>query len=61
MKYLIEQFRWEGKSYYHLVNSKIFNSDKFIKERSYSKGNSYFKITKLEDEVQTKTRERKRG
>ena len=59
MKYLIEQFKWEDKKYYHLVNSRIFESDIPIKERSYSKGSSYFNLIKLEDE--TKTTGRKRG
>ena len=61
MQYLIEQFAWE-ENYYHLVNSKIFESDKYIPETSYNKNNSYFKLTKLDDEVQTKrTTSRKRG
>lgn len=58
MKYLIEQFRWYNKEYYHLINSKVFETDKNIQEKSYSKNGSYFVITKLENEVQTTRRKR---
>lgn len=60
MRYLIEQFKWQGKEYYHLVDSQIFESSRELKETSYSKNGSYFVITKLEDEIQT-TRTKKRG
>ncbi len=62
MKYLIEQFRWEkDRQYYHLVNSQIFESNRELKETSYSKHGSYFVITKLEDEIQTRKRPKERG
>lgn len=60
MKYLIEQFRWENKEYYHLINSKVFESNCEDLERKYSKDGSYFTITKLENEIQT-TRRKARG
>ena len=61
MKYLIEQFRWYNKEYYHLVNSQVFECKKEIKEASYSKNGSYFVITKLDDEIQTTRKRKQRG
>ena len=51
MQYVIEQYRWEGNKYYHLVDSKVFESDKEIEEREYNKDGSLFIIYK--DEIQT--------
>ena len=51
--YLIEQSRWDD-NYYHIVNAKTFTLDKLIEDYSYFKNGSYFTITRLEDEVQTK-------
>lgn len=51
MQYLIEQFRWDetdGLKYYHLVDSKVFDSDKPLKEKSYHKDNSLFEIVELD-------------
>lgn len=67
MRYAIEQFRWDeldGFKYYHLADSKEFESDKIIPERTYYKNGSYFTIIRLDDEVQiparrTKSRTRK--
>lgn len=36
----------------------MFETDKNIQEKSYSKNGSYFVITKLENEVQTTRRKR---
>lgn len=60
MKYLIEQFKWYNNEYYHIVNSQVFESNRELKETSYSKNGSYFSIIKLDDEIQT-TRTKKRG
>lgn len=56
MKYLIEQFQWHNKDYYHLVNSKEFESDTELPERKYFKNGSYFVLTKLENEIQGRKR-----
>lgn len=61
MRYLIEQFKWEGKEYYHIVNSKIFDSDKQLKERGWYVGDSYFHLIQLENEVQTSRRRSKKS
>ena len=62
MKYEINQFKWDiedGVKFYHLINSKKFEMEKAIPESSYSKNGSYFTITQVDDEVQTKRRIRK--
>ena len=63
MKYEINQFRWDyenGVKFFHLSNSKEFEIDKNMPEYSYSKNGSYFTIRRVDDEVQTKQRIRKR-
>ena len=63
MKYEINQFRWDtenGFKFYHLVDSKEFESNKMIPEQEYIKNGSYFTIRNLEDDIQTKQRTRKR-
>ena len=47
----MEQFKWDeidGLKYYHLVDSKVFDSDKLLEEKSYYKDNSLFEIVKLD-------------
>lgn len=60
MWYVIEQYRWDvdgNLRYYHLVDSKIFKSDKVIPECDYFKDGSYFSVYKIEEnEVQTTRR-----
>ena len=59
MWYVIEEYRWDSDSkwkYYHLVDSKIFKSDKELEEKSYNKNGSTFLIYKFENEVQTTRR-----
>jgi hypothetical protein len=58
MQYVIEEYRWEGNKYYHLADSKVFESDKEIKEREYNKDGSLFIIYK--DEIQTTRRRTKK-
>lgn len=60
MKYIIEQYKWHNKEYYHLFDSRVFESDKIIPDTSYSKNGSYFIIRKLEDEIQASKRTEKR-
>ncbi len=51
MEYLIQQFQWDeedGLKYYHLVDSKVFKSDKPLEEKSYHKDKSLFEIVKLD-------------
>ena len=51
MQYLIEEYRWDekdGLKYYHLADSKIFNSKTQLEEKSYHKNNSLFEIVKLD-------------
>ncbi len=59
MKYIINQFKWDENSnlkYYHLVNSKEFDSDKIIPEVGYHKGEFYFIINKIDNDIQTRIR-----
>lgn len=59
MWYVIEQYQWdfnEKHKYYHLVDSKVFESDKEIEEKSYNKDGSTFLIYKTEDEIQNARR-----
>ena len=60
MRYVIEQYRWEnedGYKYYHLVDSKEFESDKSMEDKDDSKDGSLFSIYKInENEVQTTRR-----
>jgi hypothetical protein len=62
MWYLIEEYRWDKDDkykYYHLVDSKLFESNKKLKEETRFKDGSSFVISKVnEDEIQT-TRRRK--
>ena len=64
MRYVIEQYCWDnekGWKYYHLKDSKIFESDKSIDDKSYNKDGSTFLIYKIEDEIQnTRTRRTKK-
>lgn len=62
MRYLIEQFKWDeenGFRFYHLIDSKEFESDQFL-EQSYCKNGSYFNIIEFNNEIQTKSRIRTR-
>ena len=62
MKYVIEQFKWDednGLRYYHLTDSKEFETQMNIPERSYHKNGSYFTVTKITNEIQTSTRRTK--
>lgn len=45
-------------AYYHLTDSKIFTSEKEIKDQTYYKNNKYFVLSKLNiiDETQGKRR-----
>lgn len=45
-------------TYYHLADSKIFTSEKEIKDQTYYKNNKYFVLSKLDiiDETQRKRR-----
>jgi hypothetical protein len=60
MWYLIEEYRWDednGYKYYHLNDSKLFESDKPLKEETRFKDGSSFIISKVnEDEIQTTRR-----
>lgn len=63
MRYLIEQFKWEeedGIKYYHLVNSKEFESSRVISNHSYHKNGSYFIIRQIDD-FQNKPKLKQRG
>lgn len=64
MRYVIEQYCWDSVDkykYYHLKDSKVFESDKSLDEKSYNKDGSTFLIYKIEDEIQnTRTRRGKK-
>jgi len=64
MRYVIEQYKWDianGWKYYHIVDAKVFVTDKVLEEKSYNKDGSTFLIYKIEDEIQnTRTRTRKK-
>lgn len=64
MRYVIEQYKWDianGWKYYHIVDAKVFATDKVLEEKSYNKDGSTFLIYKIEDEIQnTRTRTRKK-
>lgn len=50
MQYVIEQYRWDvnkNYKYYHLVNSKTFESDNNLEEKEYNKDGSIFLIYKV--------------
>ena len=51
MRYVIEEYKWENNKYYHLNDSKIFETDKQIKEQEYFKDDSLFVIYKIENEI----------
>ena len=53
--YQIEQFKWEDRNCYHLIDSKVFESNKLLKDMTYYKNGSYFTIMRLDDEVQIKS------
>lgn len=63
MWYVIEQYGWDnndGYKYYHLKDSKVFETDKYLDEKSYNKNGSTFLIYKLEEnEIQATRRTRK--
>lgn len=51
MQYIIEQYGWDidgSLKYFHLIDSKVFDTDKSIKTGDYSKNGSIFSIKKLE-------------
>ena len=54
MQYVIEQYGWIN-GYYSLIDSKVFSTEREIKEKSYNKNGYTFCITKL-NEVQNKRR-----
>lgn len=60
----MEQYKWDianGWKYYHIVDAKVFVTDKVLEEKSYNKDGSTFLIYKIEDEIQnTRTRTRKK-
>ena len=63
MQYVIEQYRWDTNKnykYYHLVDSKIFESDNNLEEKEYNKDGSIFLIYKVENEIQNTRRNSKR-
>lgn len=64
MQYVMEQYKWDitnGWKYYHIVDAKVFVTDKVLEEKSYNKDGSTFLIYKIEDEIQnTRTRTRKK-
>lgn len=58
MKYIIEQYKFEndnGFHYYHLVDSREFESNTVGLEHKYSKNGSYFIITQFNDDVQSQS------
>lgn len=49
--YLMEIFESvnnNGYKYYHLADSKVFTSEKEVKDQSYSKENKYFVLSKID-------------
>ena len=59
MWYVIEEYGWnsdETLKYYHLKDSKLFESDKELEEKSYNKDGSTFLIYKIENEIQSTKR-----
>ncbi len=63
MWYVIEEYQWDSDGtfkYYHLKDSKVFESDKELEEKSYNKNGSTFLIYKIENEIQN-TRRTKRA
>lgn len=64
MWYVIEKYCWSVDNnfkYYHIEDSKVFESDKPLDEKSYNKDGSTFLIYKIEDEIQnTRSRTRKK-
>lgn len=60
MQYLIEQTKWED-GYFHLVNADVIDTDKNLRERTYYKNGSYFTVTKLDNDVPTIRRTKRRG
>lgn len=59
MQYVIEQYRWDvdkNYKYYHLINSKTFESDNNLEEKEYNKDGSIFLIYKVENEIQNTRR-----
>ena len=56
MQYVIEQYGWNN-GYYSLIDSKVFSTEREIKEKSYNKNGYTFCITKL-NEVQNTRRRR---
>lgn len=53
MHYLIEQFKWDIDGtlrYFHLTDSRIFESDKYIPNRYWKKNGYSYTLTRLSDE-----------
>lgn len=49
--YLMEIFESvndNGFKYYHLADSKVFTSEKEVKDRSYYKDSKYFVLSKID-------------
>lgn len=62
--YLMEIFESvndNGFKYYHLADSKIFTSEKEVKDLSYYKGNKYFVLSKIDNIDETKRKKRGHG
>lgn len=62
--YLMEIFESvndNGFKYYHLADSKIFTSEKEVKDLSYYKGNKYFVLSKIDNIDETKRKKRGYG
>lgn len=62
--YLMEIFESvndTGYKYYHLADSKVFTSEKEVKDRSYSKENKCFVLSKVNNIDETKGKRRRNG
>lgn len=62
--YLMEIFESvndNGYKYYHLADSKVFTSEKEVKDQSYSKENKYFVLSKIDNIDETKRKRRRNG
>lgn len=62
--YLMEIFELVNDNrykYYHLADSKVFTSEKEIKDRSYYKDSKCFVLSKLDNIDETKRKRRRNG
>lgn len=64
VNYLLEIFESvndNGYKYYHLADSKVFASEKILKDQSYYKDSKYFVLSKLDIIDETKRKRRRNG